>query len=137
MPRLTRIALVHGALVLFALALVVRAGQVQLLQRAQWAARAERQHFASSTVPAPRGNIYDIRGTPLAMSRDMLRLSVAPREVASTKELAKALARLGTPRSAITRATDTHRAWVPLPGSYLPGEVQDVVAMRGVYSEPV
>jgi cell division protein FtsI (penicillin-binding protein 3) len=137
MPRLTRIALVHGALVLFALALIVRAGQVQLLQRAQWVARAERQHFASSTVPAPRGNIFDIRGTPLALSREMMRLSIAPREVASPRELAKALARLGVPRSAITRATDTHRAWVPLPGSYLPSEVQDVVALRGVYSEPV
>lgn len=137
MPRLTRIALVHGALVLFALALIVRAGQVQLLERAQWAARAERQHFASSTVPAPRGNIYDVRGTPLAMSREMMRLSIAPREVASPKALSRALSRLGVPRSAITRAADTHRAWVPLPGSYLPSEVQEVVSMRGVYSEPV
>jgi cell division protein FtsI (penicillin-binding protein 3) len=137
MPRLTRIALVHAALVLFAAALVVRAAKVQLVERAQWTARAERQHFASSTVPAPRGNIYDVRGTPLAMSREMLRLSVAPREVASAKELSKALARLGMPRSAIARATDAHRAWVPLPGSYAPGDVQEIVAMRGVYSEPV
>jgi len=137
MPRLTRIALVHGALVLFALALIVRAGQVQLLQRAQWAARAERQHFASSAVPAPRGNIYDVRGTPLATSREMLRLSVAPREVASPKELRKALSGLGVPRSAITRALDTHRAWVPLPGSFQPGDVRDVVSLRGVYSEPI
>lgn len=37
MPRLSRIAIVHGALILFALALVVRAGQVQLLERAEWA----------------------------------------------------------------------------------------------------
>lgn len=137
MPRLTRIALVHVALVLFALALIVRAGQVQLLQRAQWAARAERQHFASSVVPAPRGNIYDIRGIPLAMSREMVRLSVAPREVASPKELARELARLGIPRAARARAIDTHRSWVTLPGSYLPSEVQDVVSMRGVYSEPI
>jgi cell division protein FtsI (penicillin-binding protein 3) len=137
MPRLTRIALVHGALVLFALALVVRAGKVQLLERAQWAARAERQHFASSTVPAPRGNIYDVRGTPLAMSREMTRLSIAPREVSSPKELSKALSQLGVPRSAITRAMDTHRAWVPLPGSYVPGDVQEILSMRGVYSEPV
>jgi cell division protein FtsI (penicillin-binding protein 3) len=137
MPRLTRIALVHGALVLFALALVVRAGQVQLLERAQWTARAERQHFASSTVPAPRGTIYDVRGTPLAVSREMTRLSVAPREVASQKALSTALARLGVPRTAISRALDTHRAWVPLPGSYLPSDVQDILSMRGVYSEPV
>jgi cell division protein FtsI (penicillin-binding protein 3) len=137
MPRLTRIALVHGALVLFALALVVRAAQVQLLERDEWAARAERQHFASSTVPAPRGNIYDVRGTPLAMSREMTRLSIAPREVARPKDLSKALASLGVPRSAVARATDTHRAWVPLPGSYVPGDVQDVISMRGVYSEPV
>jgi Cell division protein FtsI/penicillin-binding protein 2 len=137
MPRLSRIALVHGALILFALALIVRAGKVQLLERAQWAARAERQHFASSTVPAPRGNIYDVRGTPLAMSRDMLRLNVAPREVANQKALARALGQLGVSRSYITRAMDTHRAWVSLPGSYLPSDARDIVAMRGVYSEPV
>ena len=130
-------ALVHGALILFALALIVRAGQVQLLQRAQWTARAERQHFASSTVPAPRGNVYDVRGTPLAMSRDMVRLNVAPREVANPKALSRALNVLGVPRSYISRAMDTHRAWVPLPGSYLPSDAAETMAMRGVYSEPV
>ena len=137
MPRLSRIALVHGALVLFALALIVRAGKVQLLERAQWAARAERQHFSSSTVPAPRGNIYDVRGTPLAMSRDMVRLNVAPREVADQKALTRALRALGIPRAQITRAMDTHRAWVTLPGSYLPSDASEVVGMRGVYSEQV
>lgn len=137
MPRLSRIALVHGALVLFALALIARAGKVQLLERAQWAARAQRQHFASSVVPAPRGNIYDVRGTPLAMSREMVRLNVAPREVADQKALSKALRDLGVPRGYITRAMDTHRAWVPLPGSYLPSEASRVLALRGVYSEPI
>lgn len=137
MPRLSRIAIVHGALILFALALVVRAGQVQLLERAEWAARADRQHFASASVPAPRGNIYDVRGVPLAMSREMIRLSVAPREVADQKALSKALRALGVPRASITRATDTHRAWVTLRGSYLPGDAARAAAMRGVYSEPV
>lgn len=134
---MSRIALVHGALILFALALIVRAGEVQLFERAQWAARAERQHFASSRVPAPRGNIYDVRGAPLAMSRDMLKLNVAPREVSNQKALSKALRALGVPRAYIARALDTHRAWVSLPGSYLPSDASEVAAMRGVYSEPV
>ncbi|HEY9450314.1 MAG TPA: penicillin-binding transpeptidase domain-containing protein, partial [Gemmatimonadaceae bacterium] len=137
MPRPTRIVLVHASLVVFAIALMVRAAQVQLWQHSQWVARAERQHFVSATLPAPRGNIYDVRGVPLAMSREMVRLSVAPREVANRRALSRALGTLGVSRSYIARATDTHRAWVTLPGSYLSEDAARVTSLRGVYTEPV
>ncbi|HEY9516963.1 MAG TPA: penicillin-binding transpeptidase domain-containing protein [Gemmatimonadaceae bacterium] len=137
MPRPTRIVLVHASLVVFAIALMARAAQVQLWQHSQWVARAERQHFVSATLPAPRGNIYDVRGVPLAMSREMVRLSVAPREVANRRALSRALGTLGVSRSYIARATDTHRAWVTLPGSYLSEDAARVTSLRGVYTEPV
>jgi cell division protein FtsI (penicillin-binding protein 3) len=135
MPRSSRILLIHIALVLFAIALVARAAEVQLWQSDQWTARAKRQHFATAELPAPRGNIYDVRGVPLAMSREMVRLSIAPREVTDVKALARALDRLNVPRTWINRATDAHRAWVTLPGTYLPGDAAPVAAMRGVYTE--
>ncbi|MBX6331113.1 MAG: penicillin-binding protein 2 [Gemmatimonadaceae bacterium] len=137
MLRQSRIVLIHISLVLFAVALIARAAEVQLWQNRQWVARAQRQHFATAELPALRGNIYDVRGVPLAVSREMVRLSVAPREVKDRAALARALGRLGLARSWIARATDTGRAWVVLPGSYLPGDAAAVTAMRGVYTEPV
>ena len=58
-----------------------RAGQVQLWQRGTWMARAEAQQFQPVELAAPRGDIFDERGTPLAQTRQAVRLSIAPREV--------------------------------------------------------
>lgn len=135
MLRSSRIALIHGTLVVFAAAIVVRAAVVQLWQGGQWRGRAERQHFASTRIPAPRGDIADARGVPLARSREMVRLAVAPRELRSPAALARSLAGLGVPRPWIARATDTRRVWVALPGLYPPADAAPVTAMRGVYTD--
>src|SRR5581483_10433553 len=137
MPRRTRILLIHLSLVLFAAALLARPAQVQVWQHAQWAARANRQHFIVAELPARRGNIYDVRGVPLAMSREKVRLSIAPREVARRDALVRELRRLDLSAPWIGRATDRRRVWVTLPGTYLPGAAGTLAAMRGVYTEPV
>lgn len=137
MPRRTRILLIHLSLVLFAAALLARAAQVQVWQHAQWAARANRQHFIVAELPARRGNIYDVRGVPLAMSREMVRLAVAPRELSRPNAVVRELRRLSVAPSWIERATDRRRAWVALPGRYLPGATSALTAMRGVYADPV
>ena len=137
MIRLTRISIVFWALVAFAVALVGRAGQVQLWQGATWASRAARQHVASTKVPAPRGEIRDASGVTLAESRQLVSLSIAPREVRDRRALGRALTAAGVPRAYVARATDAGRAWVELPGRYVPTEVATVTAMRGVYTEPV
>lgn len=137
MFRPSRSTLVHLSLLLFAIALVGRAAKVQLLEHARWAASAQRQHFATAELPAPRGNIYDVRGVPLAMSREMVRLSIAPRELRDPRATATALGRLGVKREWIARATDTRRAWTAIPGTFLPGDAAKVTAMRGVYTQPV
>jgi len=136
MRRPTRLQLVHGSLVLFAIALVLRAAQVQLLQADAWRHRAQRQQFAAADVPAPRGDIFDVSGVPIAQSRPTMRLRVAPKELKDRAATARALARLGVPREWVARATDPRRAWVVIPGAYLPGDAQAVTHMRGVYSEP-
>jgi cell division protein FtsI (penicillin-binding protein 3) len=136
MRRPTRLQLVHGSLALFACALVLRAAQVQLFQADAWRHRAQRQQFAAADVPAPRGNIFDVGGVPIAQSRPTMRLRVAPKELTDRAAAARALAKLGVPREWVTRATDARRAWVEIPGAYLPGDAAAVTHMRGVYSEP-
>ncbi|HEX5438765.1 MAG TPA: penicillin-binding transpeptidase domain-containing protein [Gemmatimonadaceae bacterium] len=128
-----RASLIHASLVLFALALVARAAQVQLVQGDVWAQRAHRQHFAVDDLPAPRGEILDANGTPLAESREMVRVSVAPRELRNRTATAHALAALGVAPRWIARATDTHRAWVTLPGDFMPGAASTLGKMDGVY----
>jgi cell division protein FtsI (penicillin-binding protein 3) len=137
MVRAKRIALVHAVLVAFAVAIVGRAAQVQLWQGAQWRARAERQHMAAANVPAPRGVILDASGIPVAESRERVRLSVAPREVRDPKKLATLLRRVGVDAHWLGRVRDRKRAWVQLPKTYLPADVQELLAMRGVYGTPV
>lgn len=134
--RPTRLQLVQGSLALFALALVVRAAQVQLLQADAWRHRAQRQQFAAADVPAPRGNIFDVSGVPIAQSRPTTRLRVAPKELKDRAATARALTKLGVPRDWVARATDPRRAWVVIPGAYLPGDAAAVTRMRGVYAEP-
>lgn len=135
MPRFTRSQIIHGALAAFAVLLVIRAAQVQLWEGRDWAARAQRQHFGSKEIPAPRGALLDARGVPLAQSRELVTLAVAPREVRDRRALGKALRRIGVPDQWATRATDARRKWVVLPGRYLPADAAEASRMRGVYSE--
>ena len=137
MVRLSRVGIIYLSLLLFGGALVARAAQVQLWQGALWAERAERQHFKAAKVPAPRGAILDAAGVHLAQSRELVRLEIAPREVRDRKALGKALSELGVERRWVQRATDARRKWVSIPGKFLPIDAAPVVAMRGVYSEPV
>ena len=137
MRRISRLGAVNLSLLAFAVALVGRAAWVQLWQGNAWAARAERQHFTDAPVPAPRGDVLDASGERLAESREMLRLAVAPREVREPAVLRRALAGAGVPADWIARATDQSRAWVMVPGRFLPTEVARAVPLRGVYSEPV
>ncbi len=135
MNRPDRITLIHSSLIIFALALVGRAAQVQLWQRAAWMAKAERQHFTDAKMTATRGNIFDVSGVPLAQTSEFVRVSVAPREVKDRRQLARDLRRLGVDAPMIARATDTTRAWSTIPKHFLPNTVAAIAKTRGVYAE--
>ncbi len=137
MIRVSRVGVVHGAFVVFALALVVRAATVQLRETDRWRERARGQQVVARELPAPRGAILDAAGTVLVESRPLVRLDVAPNEVRKPRELAEALRRLKVPAEFVRRATDTKRKWVELPGQFLATDVEDVTAMRGVHPRPV
>lgn len=137
MLRDRRIAIVHFVLVVFASAIVLRAAVVQIWQGDRWRARAERQQVGAASVPAPRGLILDASGTPLAESRERVRLAVALREVRDRKQLARELARAGVEAQIRARVADTTRRWVQLPASFPRADVETLVNMRGVYATEV
>lgn len=137
MIRVSRVGLVHGAFVLFAIALVGRAAWVQLGQADRWRERARGQQVTPTALPAPRGAILDAAGTVLVESRSLVRLAVAPTEVRDVRVLRAALTALGVPAEFVRRAGDRGRKWVELPGRYLSTEAEAVAAMRGVHPTPV
>ena len=137
MIRVSRVGVIHGAFVAFAIALVGRAAWVQLGQGDRWRARARDQQMVSTELPAARGAILDAVGTVLVESRALVRLDIAPTEVRDRRALGAALTRAGVGADFVRRATDRNRKWVELPGRFLTTDVQDVLAMRGVHSRPV
>ena len=128
--------MIHGGLALFASAIVGRAAQVQLWQKDRWTAKANQQHFADASLPAPRGVVTDASGRVLVESRELVRLHVAPRDVRDRRALARVLTAAGVDEQWVKRATDTTRKWVEIPQSLLPTDVAAASAMRGVRTVP-
>ena len=132
--RFSRIGIVHIALAFFALAILLQAVKVQLLQGDVWLERAQRQQYTRSDVPAARGAILDVSGKELAGSREVVRLEIAPKEVTDAAKLRRALLRAGVTREWVARALDKRKTWVTLPGRYLALDVAGVTALRGVHA---
>ena len=137
MTRPSRVGIIHLSLAVFAIALLGKTARVQLLDGKRHAARAVHQQSTTSTLPAPRGEIFDARGQLLAQSRETVKLDIAPKEVRDLRVLGVALRRAKVPHEWVARATDASRRWVSLPGRYLAIDVAAVTAMRGVYVTPV
>src|SRR5690242_4579713 len=111
MIRERRIKIVHVLLAAFALAVIVQAAHVQILQGTTWRARAAKQQLAPREMPAPRGDILDAAGLVLAQSREMVQLEIAPRELRSQDRAAvrRGLTRVRVRADWIGRALDTRR----------------------------
>jgi cell division protein FtsI (penicillin-binding protein 3) len=131
---------IHGALLLFAGAIVAKAAQVQIVQHDTWRERAAQLHFDDDSIPAPRGTITDASGRVLVESRELVRLRIAPRELKDAKARAlvgQTLKRAGAVRDFAKRAVDTTRKWVEIPGTFVPKDVAAISDLHGVYAQPV
>lgn len=118
------------------LGLVVRLGQIQLLEGAVWSAEARAQHQGTQPIPAERGSILDRDGTPLALTHESYRVSLAPHEVLDRDGTVDRLgAALELPRRDLERALDSGRRWVVLGGRYGVTDRVALQGMRGVYVE--
>ncbi|HEX9394360.1 MAG TPA: penicillin-binding protein 2, partial [Gemmatimonadales bacterium] len=118
------------------LALVVRAGQVQLLQGSRWAAEAKAQRTERIVLDARRGALYDRHGIPLALTQETYHVGVAPNELRDPARDGLAIAhalRISTHQ--IQGELDKRYAWFA--GPYSSVEVQPIRALRGVHLEPV
>jgi cell division protein FtsI (penicillin-binding protein 3) len=134
MIRSSRVGLAHATLAVFALAILVKAGAVQVVHGKDWRARAERQQASEREVPAPRGEILDATRRVLAESREMVRLEIAPREVQEPAKLRRALAKLDVDPRLIRRAVDTASKYLVLPGRFLAVDAAPAMNLRGVHS---
>lgn len=137
MLQATRFRIVQAVLVAFAGALVLRAGFVQLWQGERWERLAARQHYARNALPAPRGEILDVAGVPLAQSEVRVRLNFAPGEMRDRRRLARDLRRLGLDAALVRRVTDPKRKWVEVPRAFMPSDVAVVSAQPGVHPVPL
>ena len=131
-----RFSLVEWGVALFALAIVLKAAHVQLLNGNEWARQAARQQTRLERLPAPRGRMIDATGMPLVESRELVSFSIAPREVRreDREALRRTLQRLRAPQPYARRALDTNRKWVNLPGRYPVSDAGPLIGMRGVYA---
>ena len=137
MRRPSRIGIVHGTLLVFALLLIGQAARIQLVQGEMWAERARRQQFRVGPMVAPRGKILDASGNVLAESRELLRINVAPQEIRNSAALVRELRKTGFDAASITLATNRARKWVTLPGLHVSTEVAGLTAIAGVHPETV
>ena len=99
---------------------------------------AEAQHSQDVIVPAARGSILDRDGAPLAVSRERVRVNVAPREIADVAAARDLLgAELGLSRSHVQRLTSRDRVWAVAPDLYPPDVREQLRTVSGVHLERV
>ncbi len=116
--------------------LLLRAAELQVMEGSEWRAEAERQHRMQGQVVAPRGSILDRDGTPLALSHETFRVSVAPHELADRDAGAELLARtLSLSQAEARRIAGSTRRWIPLPGRYPPSIREALASAQGIYVE--
>jgi cell division protein FtsI (penicillin-binding protein 3) len=133
----SRVAIVHGFLVLFSFALIARAAQVQVVEGKEWVSRGKRQHFMASAAAAPRGEILDASGNTLVESRELTRVAVALPEVRDTGLVLRALRRARVDAALVNAAIERRRRWVDLPGLYSQSDIASLSKLNGVHLTPV
>ncbi len=125
-----------GVWVLCALAVLARAGQVQVMQSDLWLAKAEDQHRETVALPAARGGIFDRWGTPLAVTRERVRVNVAPNEVSDASGLAERLTEALGVTSRRAQQYTTQGRWNVV-GLFAPSVRSELEGVRGVHLETV
>jgi cell division protein FtsI (penicillin-binding protein 3) len=120
------------------LVVALRAGQIQVLQAGNWAELAQRQQEDDRPVPAPRGTIFDRNGQPLAVTRERVRVSVAPREIRDTEAVRGLLSEaLGLSRAQAGRLVSNGRVWNVVPGLFAPSVREALENTSGIHLESI
>ncbi|MBU6364907.1 MAG: hypothetical protein KJT01_01730 [Gemmatimonadetes bacterium] len=146
-----RRAAVLASLLAGAVAVVVRAAQLQVVEHEQWTRLALRQHVTERAVRPLRGAIEDATGTVLAQSRDLVRLSIDPRVLRADAgrrrgaadsvpdhrtRVGNGLRALAIDEALVRRALDTLQRPVVLPRLFLPSDAERFAGIPGVMRFP-
>jgi len=116
--------------------IVVRATQIQIVQGSLWTEQAERQHRTSVEIAAVRGSVLDRSEVELATSREVFRVSVAPRELRDVDAVTRLLVEtLGLDERIVRKATTSSKRWRVLPRTFPPSVREALDTIRGVYLE--
>ncbi len=133
---LVRLRVVEIGLGVALLALVLRAGQVQLVEGRRYAAAAAAQRTEHVVLDARRGTLFDRHGTAIALTQETYHLGIAPNELRNPARDAATIARqLRMPQNDVQRALRKRYAWFAGPFTAL--EVQPIRTLRGVHLEPL
>ncbi|MGJ4804851.1 peptidoglycan D,D-transpeptidase FtsI family protein [Luteimonas sp. SDU82] len=137
-----RLMLVGGAMALCAVALVVRAVDLQLVDNAFYQQKADARFLREVPIPTSRGMITDRNGEPLAVSSPVESLYANPQELANNPA---AIARLAEatdlPLDYLTRYVsqrkDKEFMYVPRHRRINPAIAQKILALKipGVFSQ--
>jgi len=133
-PGAWRRGMVLAVWMTLAAVICARATQIQIVQVGQWRDLAEAQHTTDKEAAAARGAVLDRDGALLAVSREMYRVSVAPRELEDPDAAAALLQQaLGlTPHKAREMAS-RDRTWAVVPGRFPPSARERLTGVRGLY----
>jgi cell division protein FtsI (penicillin-binding protein 3) len=88
-----RIRLLFAAFGLLFLAVLGRAGWLQVVRGGEYEALASRQHLEPIEIPAGRGTIFDRTGAPLAIGQQATTVYADPRSIENPRRAAVAAAR--------------------------------------------
>jgi len=133
---LVRLAVVEIGIGAALLALMLRAGQVQLLEGRRYAAAARAQRTERVVLDARRGTLSDRHGLGLALTQETYHVGIAPNELRDPPRDAAIIARqLRLARSDVDRGLRRRYAWFA--GPFTTADVQPLRTMRGIHLEPL
>ena len=133
---LVRLRVVEVALGAALLALLLRAGQVQLLEGRKYAAAAKSQRTERVVLEARRGTLFDRHGLGLALTQETYHVGIAPNELRDPpRDAARIAGQLHLAQGDVDRGLRRRYAWFAGPFTTL--EVQPLRSMRGIHLEPV
>lgn len=132
-----RLGFIQFCFLLGILAVLGRSAQLQLVRGAKLAADAKASRTVRGALPARRGTILDRGGSPLAMTQESYRVSLAPEQVMDVAGTARLVGHaLGQPPAVVERRLRRERS-VYFSGPFNAVQVQPIRGRPGVYLEPI
>jgi len=134
--RKSRVLVAAAGLLFGLFALWLRVGWLQIVEHAEYAARAERNHSQRVLVRPDRGDLLDRRGRPLAHDLQTYTLTAAPKELKDPRGIADRLAKLlGLPAKKLAHELDSGRSYCVVERQLAPALGQQIADwnVHGLY----